>query len=101
LTAKGAVTMNEIEKLRAELEAQLRVVAEARYLVRTAEVKAKEAADEAARLQREFQSKREDLKVLADEVTGAMADAFTERHASMYGTTPQQATPEQTALGVA
>jgi deoxyribodipyrimidine photolyase-like uncharacterized protein len=71
--------MNEIEKLRAELEAQLRVVAEARYLVRTAEVEAKEAADRAARLQREYQSKREDLKVMADEVTRAMADAFTER----------------------
>jgi predicted nucleic acid-binding Zn-ribbon protein len=88
--------MNEIERLRASLEAQLRVVAEARYLVRTAEVEAKEAADKASRLQREYQSKREDLKATTDEVTRAMADAFTERHASMYGTTP-----EQTALEVA
>jgi deoxyribodipyrimidine photolyase-like uncharacterized protein len=96
LTAKGAVIMNEIEKLRAELEAQLRVVAEARYLVRTAEVEAKEAADKAAWLQREFQSKREDLKVLTDEVTRAMADERSNQHASRYGTTPKQ-----TALGVA
>jgi predicted nucleic acid-binding Zn-ribbon protein len=94
LTAKGAVTMNEIEKLRAELEAQLRVVAEARYLVRAAEVEAKEAADRAATAQREYQSKREDLKALADEVTRAMSDAFTERHTTMYGTTPEQAALE-------
>jgi hypothetical protein len=50
--------MNEIEKLRAALEAQLRIVAEAKYLVRIAEVEAKEAADRAARFQREYQSKR-------------------------------------------
>jgi predicted nucleic acid-binding Zn-ribbon protein len=75
--------MNEIEKLRAELETQLRVVAEARYLVRTAEVEAKEAANKAARLQREFQSKHEELKVTTNELTRAMADALTERHASI------------------
>jgi hypothetical protein len=82
LTAKGAVTMNEIEKLRAKLESQLRVVAEARYIVRTAEAEAKEATDRAATAQREFQSKREDLKVLADEVTRAMADERYNQHAS-------------------
>jgi predicted nucleic acid-binding Zn-ribbon protein len=98
LTAKGAVTMNKIEKLRAELEAQLRVVAEARYLVRAAEVEAKEAANRAAMAQREYQSKREDLKAMADEVTGAMADERSSQHASRYATTPEQATPEQTAL---
>jgi hypothetical protein len=74
--------MNEIEKLRAKLESQLRVVAEARYIVRTAEAEAKEATDRAATAQREFQSKREDLKVLADEVTRAMADERYNQHAS-------------------
>jgi predicted nucleic acid-binding Zn-ribbon protein len=80
--------MNEIERLRAEFEAQLRSVAEARYLVGAAEVKAREASDTAARLQREYQSKREDLK--------AMADERSSQHASRYATTPEQA-----ALGVA
>jgi predicted nucleic acid-binding Zn-ribbon protein len=82
--------MNEIERLRASLEAQLRVVAEARYLVRATEVKAKEAADKAARLQHEYQTKREDLKATADELTRAMADERTSQHASRYGTTPEQ-----------
>jgi predicted nucleic acid-binding Zn-ribbon protein len=94
LTAKGAVTMNEIEKLRAELEAQLRVVAEARYLVRAAEAEAKKAADRATTAQHEYQSKREDLKALADEVTRAMADERSNQHASRYGTTPEQAARE-------
>jgi chromosome segregation ATPase len=92
LTAKGAVTMNEIEKLRAELEAQLRVVAEARYLVKSAEAEAKKAADRASTAQREYQSKREDLKALADEVTRVMADERIKQHESRYGTTPEQAT---------
>jgi predicted metal-dependent hydrolase len=91
LTAKGAVTMNEIEKLRAALEAQLRVVAEARYLVKTAEAEAKKAADLAITAQREYQSKREDLKALTDEVTRAMADERTKQDESRYGTTPEQA----------
>jgi predicted nucleic acid-binding Zn-ribbon protein len=90
LTAKGAVTMNEIEKLRAELEAQLRVVAEARYLVGAAEVEAKEATDRAATAQREYQSKREDLKATTDELTRAMADERSSQHASRYATTPEQ-----------
>jgi predicted metal-dependent hydrolase len=88
--------MNEIEKLRVDLEAQLRRVAEARYLVRIAEAKAREAADRAITAQREYQSKREDLKALADEVTLAMADERTKQDESWYGTTPEQA-----ALGVA
>jgi chromosome segregation ATPase len=86
--------MNEIERLRAEFEAQLRSVAEARYLVGAAEVKAREASDTAARLQREYQSKREDLKAMADELTRAMADERSSQHASRYATTPEQAALE-------